>query len=321
MKTSTAIPEKSILFAPTIDGYGLRLALVFGNEFRGGECPFYQKQCNHCDIGAGEGLQFDYELNKQRLEFFQDYYADILANVVHLVIYNSGSTLNKAEMSPKTLTEILSYVSGLEKCNIVSLDSREMYIHDENIAYLVKNLRKNQEIKLILGLESQEDEIRIKNLKKLINKNSVEKAFASIEQYCGQVGFEFNILFQPPEIRGAEAIAEATKTVEYGLDLSERYEVPIDFNFHPYYPSRKSREMFPNHPRAQQKDALKALVSMKTLINAKNSNAHIFIGWFDEEHDQEQDKRQKELEKYLEVFNKFNIYQDIKFLSLSAVDM
>ncbi len=314
MKTSLAIPEKSTLFNSVSDGYGRRLALVFGNEFLDGRCPFYQNQCNHCDIGAGEGIQFDYELNRQRLKFFQDYYADILPEIVHLVIYNSGSTLNKLEMSTETLFSIAQYAASLEKCQIVSWDSRESYIKQKNLDIIVNNLRQDQQIKIILGIESQDEKIRMVNLKKLMSKEAIAQSFAIAGGYQTRVGIEFNIVFQPPEIVGQAAIIEAVKTVNYGLNLSQTYQVPIDFNFHAYYPSQKSQAIFPEHPRAKLKDAIQALLLMKQAITEQNSSAKIFIGWQDEDHDREQNKRESELQQYLDIFNRFNIEQNIAIL-------
>lgn len=309
-----AISEKSTLFTPVVDGYGSRLALVFGNEFPDGRCPFYQNQCNHCDIGAGEGIQFNYELNQERLAFFQDYYADILPDIVHLVIYNSGSTLNKLEMSPETLFCIARYAASLEHCKIISWDSRESYIKHKILESIVNNLRQDQQIRIILGIESQDENIRMVNLQKLMSKEAIERAFAIAGDYDSRIGIEFNIIFQPPEIIGQSAIEEAAKTVIYGLNLSHKHEVPIDFNFHPYYPSRKSQAMFPNHPRAKLDDAIQALLLMKQAISQYHSLAKIFIGWQDENHDREQNKRAVELQQYLDIFHRFNIEQNIAIL-------
>ena len=180
MQYTPAIPQESSLFDPVTDAYGNRLALVFGNEFKGGRCPFYQKQCTHCDIGAGEGRQFNYDLNKQRLEFFKKHYAPVLPDVAHLVIYNSGSTLNKSEMSRETLKEILDYAASLKNCKVVSFDSREAYITGENLKFLVANLREDQQVRVILGHESHNDEIRIGKLKKIMTKQAIEKVLPSL---------------------------------------------------------------------------------------------------------------------------------------------
>ena len=169
-------PDESILFEPVADAYGSRLALVFGNEFAKGECPFYTaKQCNHCDIGAGEGKQFDSEMNTERLGFFQEQYKGVLSRIEHLVIYNSGSTLNKREMSRQTLGNVLDYVSSLEKCKVVSLDSREMYVTENSLNYVVDKLRDDQQARVILGVESQSDEVRIGKLNKRMTKQGIER--------------------------------------------------------------------------------------------------------------------------------------------------
>jgi hypothetical protein len=105
--------------------------------------------------------------------------------------------------------------------------------------------------------------------------------------------------------------------VAYCLELAEQYNVSVDFNFHPYYPSQKGLMSYPNHPRADSKDALKASFLMKELVEARNNAANIFIGWQDEMHDQEQNIRVDELKKYLAIFDSFNISQDIAHLSVS----
>ena len=129
MVNNPAIPYKSILFDPVRDSYGSRLALVFGNEFKSGECPFYTaKQCHHCDIGAGEGTQFTTKMNRDRLDFFRQHYNDVLRNVEHLVVYNSCSTLNKAEMSRETLEHIAECASCLDRCKIISFYSPQIYL-------------------------------------------------------------------------------------------------------------------------------------------------------------------------------------------------
>ncbi len=308
-------PDSSILFEPVADAYGSRLALVFGNEFAKGECPFYTaKQCNHCDIGAGEGTQFMYKMNKERLDFFKNHYQDVLEGIEHLVIYNSGSTLNRREMSQETLGEVLGYVSSLEHCKVVSLDSREMYVTKDSLDYVVSSLREDQQARIILGVESQSDEVRIGKLNKRMTKKGIEKAFGIVGQYNGKVAVDVNIVFQPPELSGEVAILEAVETLKYGLELGERYNVPVDFNFHPYYPSKRSRAMYPDHPRASLEDSSEALRRMKAEIEAQGSNAKIFIGWQDEEHDQQQELRGVELEQGMPRFDRFNVTQDISFL-------
>lgn len=299
-----------ILFEPVQDVYGSRLAIVFGNEFADGKCPFYlAKQCNHCDIGAGEGWQFDTVSNKSRLEFFKTHYGNDIKDIEHLIIYNSGSVLNRKEISLETLDIILGFVSELKKCKIISFDSREQFITKENLDYIISKLRNDQQVRVVLGVESQDDKVRMINLNKNMSKESIEKAFRILEEYHGKVGMDFNILFQPPEYVGEKAIDESVKTLKYGLQLSKWYNVPVDFNFHPYYPSRKSSLLYPNHPRAKFEDAKKALEEMSLEISLSKLRSNIFIGWQDEGHDIEQKVRRQELIKQIRLFNKFNLLQ------------
>jgi len=201
MTDNSTIPGKSMLFNPVRDTYGSRLALVFGNEFKKGECPFYAaQQCYHCDIGAGEGVQFTPEMNNERLKFFRRHYSQVLPTIEHLVLYNSGSTLNQRELSRDTLAKILDYTSSLEKCKTVSFDSREMYVTEDSLNVIVDRLRGDQKARVILGVESQSDEVRIEKLNKTMTKQGIEKAFAAVGKvatgkYQGRVGIDVNIVF------------------------------------------------------------------------------------------------------------------------------
>ena len=123
-----AIPPPESLFDPVEGPRGLRLALVFGNEAPGGRCPFHQVQCAHCDLGEGEGIRFTPEMNRARLAFFATHYGKLWDRIKHLVIYNSGSTLNPQEMSDETLGSILEYLNGLPGLERVSFDSRESFV-------------------------------------------------------------------------------------------------------------------------------------------------------------------------------------------------
>jgi len=94
--------------------------LVLGNEAPGGRCPFFGRQCRHCDIGAGEGTRFSPQMNRARLEGFRRQYGAALSKVRHLVLYNSGSVLNPQEMSPETLARVLGFEADLPRCRVVS---------------------------------------------------------------------------------------------------------------------------------------------------------------------------------------------------------
>jgi hypothetical protein len=306
MSRDAAIPEPRLLFEPMRDGYGTRLALVFGNEAPGGVCPFYGKQCYHCDIGAGEGVQFNTELNTRRLAFFRQHYAAVLERAAHLVVYNSGSVLSAHEMSDASLRVILEWAAGLAECGVVSLDSREGYITEARMGFVLGHLRGDQQPRAILGLETQDDAARLTVLNKRVLRSSVESAFRAVGRYAGRVGMEINIVFGLPPFRGREAVAEAEATAGYALEVAGRHGAPVDFNLHPYYPSRIGRERFPEHPRADLDWALEAAERIRAATARSGLGAKVFIGWQDEEHDQERLVRSEELRRYRKLFEEFN---------------
>ncbi len=307
MKGDPAIPEPALLFEPVQDRYGPRLALVFGNEAPGGVCPFYNRQCYHCDIGAGEGAQFDSAMNRRRLDFFRTHYASVLPKVAHLVLYNSGSVLNPRELAARSLQALLHYAAGLAHCRVISLDSREPYINRTHLDRVLGCLRPDQQPRPILGLETQNDEVRLRVLNKKLPRSAVEAAFRAIDRYEGRVGLDINIVFGLPPLQGRAAVAEAEATARFALELAARHGVPVDFNFHPYYPSRIAREHFPHHPRAELGAALEAVARIREIIRRTGRPSMLFIGWQDECHDQEPAARRAQLARYAALFHRFNV--------------
>ena len=316
MGRSPAIPGEASLFEPVAAPRGIRLALIFGNEAPHGKCPYHGTQCAHCDIGAGEGIRFNFSLNKERLEFFKSHYNKKLKTVQHIVIYNSGSTLNPQEMSPETLGEILGFIKETDSIQRASFDSREIFITRERVRNLVDSVRPNQQITLTLGLESQSDAIRMEKLGKRMSKEQIKRIFQVLSEFRERASVEINMVFQPPGVKGKGAVEEAKATVQYGLDLMDEYNVGVDFNYHPYYPSWKGSYEYPDHPRAIIQDGIRALILIVRMIKNRGGAAKIFVGWNDEGHDLQPRTKQRELSLYSSGLQKFNQTQDEKDLRI-----
>lgn len=309
-----AKPPMSSLFGPIQAPRGKRLALVFGNEAPGGRCPYHATQCNHCDIGEGEGLRFTSQMNAKRLDFFKEYFNDEFKDLQQLIIYNYGSTLNKVEMSRETLFNIVDFATQIKSVKRISFDSREPFITTEIVSQLLEHARKDQVIAVTIGLESQSEDVRIHNLNKHITKQQIFDVFEALSRLNPHTGVDINVLFQAPGVVGNEAVSDALDTIKFGLDLMEKYAVPVDFNFHPYYPSIKGTNAFPDHPRAKFQDAVRAMILSIREIKKRKLNSKLFIGWNDEGHDLEQGVRNKKLMLYDPAFTSFNLSQDEKDL-------
>lgn len=303
-------PPEGSLFSPVESPRGRRLALVFGNEGPEGRCPFHGIQCMHCDLGAGEGIRFTPDMNAARLKFLGGHYREIFPQIKHLVIYNYGSTFNDSEFSPETRQRIMAFANSLPELERISFDSREHFVSADKVATMVAMLRPDQNISITLGLESQSEVIREINLQKNMSRAHIEAVFTALATRRERTAVEMNVLFQPPDITGPAAINEAIKTIEYGLALMDQFGVLVDFNFHPYYPSKKGTKAFPDHPRAMLEHATSALIRIIRIIKAHGGGSVIFVGWNDEGHDlQPTVKKMKQL-LYDPAFAAFNQSQD-----------
>ncbi len=312
MKRLPIIKNGAIQLGPTMDSYGIRLPLVFGNENKNGSCPFWNKSCTHCDIGAGEG-EFTSEMNNKRLAFLRDYFRGSLPNANHILVFNSGSILNEREMSSRTLDMILEQLSSLPNCQVISLDTRETYVTPAKIKQIRSKVRADQDVRINLGIETQNDNIRLDLLKKTgMTRENIESVFRRARDY--NLGVDINLVFQPPGVTGREAVEEAERTAQYFLGLKSKYGIHGDINFHPYYPSEKGRNYFQNHPRADLRYAKEAIEKIKRGIDNKKSSTKLYIGWDDEGHDQEPGVRELEMKRDLKRFMEFNKTQNIQDL-------
>ncbi|PKL46587.1 MAG: hypothetical protein CVV42_15880 [Candidatus Riflebacteria bacterium HGW-Riflebacteria-2] len=303
-------PPEGSLFDPVASPRGLRLALVFGNESPTGRCPFYNVQCIHCDLGAGEGVSFTPEMNRGRLAFIKEHFKNVLPEICHLVIYNYGSTLNDSELSKETRHRILEFAASLASVKRISFDSREQFVTAERVNDMIAALRPDQSMSITLGFESQSEEVRIGHLKKSITREEVDAVFVALSGHNGRTAVEMNVLFQPPGITGNEAIIEAVATIEYGIQMMKKHGVLVDFNFHPYYPSIKGTKFFPDHPRAMMEHAIRSLFMIIRMIKQQSPESRIFVGWNDEGHDlQPTVKKMKQL-LYSPAFAAFNVSQN-----------
>jgi hypothetical protein len=303
-----AIPHPNIVFKPVSDDYGLRLALVFGNQAEGGICPYARAtRCHHCDIGAGEGIQFDTATNLKRLTWFKNYYAQSWQQVAHLVIYNSGSTLNPQELSPEICMAVMQFANTLPQLQLVSMDSREAFVDTHYIRQLAGVLGRGKSLRIILGIESADDQIRNMFLNKKMPKHQIEKAItrfyhawsetdATVREQMASPGLSVNVVIGSPGTTADTVIADSLATVDYAIQLAAHDGLPLDINVHPYYPSQRGLQHFPKHGRIDPQLSAQVIAAIQAMIPPDKVN--LFIGLQDESHDQEPAKRVDDLQFY-----------------------
>jgi hypothetical protein len=305
MMLDPAVPASNIVFKPVYDDYGLRLALVFGNHADGGVCPYARaKRCHHCDIGRGEGVQFDTETNLRRLKWFKTHYAQYWYEVAHLVIYNSGSTLNPQELAPQICLEIMAFARDLPRLQVVSMDSREAFVNTEYIRQLAGILGPGRSLRIILGIESADEQIRNVFLNKKMPKRMIDKAMARFYHVWSETsansrhkmatpGLSVNVVIGSPGTTAETVIADGLETARYAMQLAEQYDLPLDINLHPFYPSQRSVNHFPNHKRVSTHLVEQVIQAIKAILTS--DKVKLFVGLQDEHHDQEPEKRADDL--------------------------
>jgi hypothetical protein len=151
-----------------------------------------------------------------------------------------------------------------------------------------------------------------------MTKVAIEQAFNILSQFKEQAGAELNMVFQAPGVEESKSIIDSNNTIRYGLELSKKYQIPVDFNFHPYYPSISGTKHFPNHPRSQLEDAVSAITQGIAIIKESGCSSKLYIGWNDEGHDQDEKQRAQETHNHLAGFIDFNQTQDPQHLKIEA---
>ena len=312
--TPSVEPAAGQLFHPVPDAYGKRLALVFGNHAVGGECPFYAaSRCHHCDIGMGEGAAFDLATNRQRLDWYQSSFRDEWATLAHLVIYNSGSVLNPAELPFEFLQDVLTMTRRLASVYVVSLDSRESFVTAERVLQIANRLRDEQCVRIILGIESADDHIRNALLEKGMSVEAIQRAFDHIAEAAEQigrhrVGIDVNILAGGPGTTTHSAAIDAARTAMFALASSR---VPVDFNIHPYYPSSRGLTRFPMHPRCSTPVLIESIQAIASVCQTCDPRPKIFVGVNDEGHDTDRDGKRADRSNTGPAIQRFNATQDV----------
>jgi hypothetical protein len=289
------LPPPESLFKPVYDRRGLRLAIVLGNEAPAGICPYAARNhCHHCDIGRGEGHQFDAAMNRARFRWLEKHNSSIWPRVAHLVVYNSGSVLNRLELAPEILTAVLDFARSLPELRLVSVESREAFVTPEVVSRLTADLGAGREARVIIGIESADDTIRNKLLRKRMPRKAIERAVRAIATVRKAVvgsgnkaalpGLAANVIVGGPGTTLKSIVRDAVETAMYSLMMAQANGIPLDLNLHPYYPSQRSTARFPEHPRP----SLPALVdAVCSVAQSVGDNVVVFVGLEDEGHDQE----------------------------------
>ncbi|MEO2016751.1 MAG: hypothetical protein ABGZ53_20535, partial [Fuerstiella sp.] len=240
---------------------------------------------------------------------------ELLPQLAHLVVYNSGSVLNPRELAPEFLLDICDQADAMPNLLVLSLDTREAYLNTDRLVQLAERLPRRVCVRPILGLESADDEVRDGFLEKRMPRSAICRGLDAVADAARQalsdnIGLDANVLVGGPGVAADRVAMDAVETTRWLLHECGQRSLSLDLNLHPYYPSRRGLARFPSHPRCSWRSVQQSVRMIVELEEFRNSRPGLFIGWQDEQHDQQQPLRQSEFEQTQIRMNRFNRTQN-----------
>lgn len=188
-----------------------------------------------------------------------------------------GSFLNDNEVSGETRQALLGRIGRLEGILRVSVESRAEYVTVEK---LVENRRLlgDKIMEFGIGLESSNDYIRNKIIKKGLSKKSFERVIKMVKKAgCQLLTY---LLIKPPHISEQEAVEDAVNSAKYVFDTAARYGITARVAFEPVFICENTalEDLFLN-----SRYRLVNLWSVVYIIKQVHGCGDVFLGLSDED--------------------------------------
>lgn len=258
---------------------------------------------NHAKLNITENEmleQLDYVLKKINMKGIEE--IDLLT---------LGSFYNDNEISENFRKKALTKLSKLKKIKRITTESRAEYA-------TLKKLKENKKIignkifELGIGLESADDYIRNKIIKKGLSKKIFENFIRKVKN-AGLDLFVY-LLIKPQHLSEKEAIEDAVKSTRYVFKIAKKYNVYARIGFEPVF-------ICENTPLEKlYKDGKYKLTNLWSVVEVIKKTYQLgclFIGLSDENLSQDRIPHacKKCTKKIINEIEKFNKTQDISGLN------
>ena len=134
-------------------------------------------------------------------------------------VFNGGSFLNDKEIPASFQLYLFTRLSKIESVKALLIESRCEYISEDKLKR-IKPLIINYDLVIAIGLESQNDYIRNKIIRKGLSKNVFEKTVKRINSF-GFVSAAY-VFLKPIGITEKEALLETIKSINYSISAGCR---------------------------------------------------------------------------------------------------
>jgi radical SAM enzyme (TIGR01210 family) len=156
-----------------------------------------------------------------------------LSDVEEIDILTLGSFLNDSEVNETTRLEIMERIAKIRHIKRVSIESRAEYVTVDKIKTLRQVLREDKILEFAIGLESANDYLRNKVIKKGLSKQSFEATAAKAKE--AGANFLTYLLIKPPHVSEAEAITDAVRSAAYVFRTAQKIDEPARVAFEPVF--------------------------------------------------------------------------------------
>jgi radical SAM enzyme (TIGR01210 family) len=235
-----------------------------------------------------------------------------LSSVGEMDILTLGSFFNDSEVAPATRLAIMERLAKLKQVRRVSVESRAEYVTVAKIKEIKKALGVDKILEFGIGLESANDYLRNKVIKKGLSKKSFEDTVAKVKE--AGANLLAYLLVKPPHVSEKEAIEDAVQSAAYVFQVAKKHGVSARAAFEPVFVCENTHleDLYLN-----AKYRLLNLWSVVEVIKSAHQYGCIFVGLSDEDLSMERMPYSCSLcnEKIVREIENFNSTQDVSGLN------
>jgi radical SAM enzyme (TIGR01210 family) len=196
-------------------------------------CEYAQKNGGGCTICGFINHSLE-NITQESMIAQMDY---VLANlqlngVEQIDLLTLGSFLNDNEVNRYTREVLLGKIAALKQIRKVSFESRAEYVTVEKLK-ISKGILGDKILEFGIGLESADDYIRNKIIKKRLSRGAFEKVVAKVKDAgCDLLVY---LLIKPPHLPEKKAIEDAVSSARYVFEVAHKYRVKARAAFEPVF--------------------------------------------------------------------------------------
>jgi radical SAM enzyme (TIGR01210 family) len=153
-------------------------------------------------------------------------------DIREVCIFNSGSFFNDHIIPEKVRSEIMKTIADYTSVKNVVVESRPEFITEKKVRKL-KEILGNKDLEVAIGLESSDDFIREKIIRKGFTLKEFEKAARILKK--AKANLRVYVLIKPIILREDESIKDAIKTSKYVFNLGKKLKIETEVQLEPVY--------------------------------------------------------------------------------------